>query len=73
MLELIERRGAELDALCREHRVARLELFGSAVIGLLARFPCSWLPDHKPGEIQSKPPNRAGRGEWIARGVDAER
>jgi predicted nucleotidyltransferase len=33
MLELIERRRAELDALCREHRVARLELFGSAVTG----------------------------------------
>ena len=61
MLELIERRGAELDALCREHCVARLELFGSAVTGLLASFPCSWLPDHKPGVIPSEPPNKAER------------
>jgi hypothetical protein len=33
-----------------------------AFLALLAIFPCSWLPDHKPGEIPSEPPNKAERG-----------
>jgi MFS family permease len=31
-------------------------------LALLALFPCRWLPDYKPGEIPSEPPNKAKRG-----------
>jgi hypothetical protein len=33
MLELVEQRRAEIEALCREYRIQRLDLFGSAARG----------------------------------------
>ena len=64
---------AEALAINAEARTRALKIGFLALLGLalLAIFPCSWLPDHKPGEIPIEPPNKAVRGQWIARGVDA--
>jgi hypothetical protein len=51
------------EARTRAIKIGFLVLSGLA---LLAIVPCSWLPDYKPGEIPSEPPNEAerlGRGQ----------
>ena len=55
---------AEALAINAEARTRALKIGFLAMSGLalLAIFPCSWLPDHKPGEIPSEPPNKAERG-----------
>ena len=43
-------------------RALKIGYLAPSGLALLAIFPCSWLPDHKPGEIPSEPPNKAERG-----------
>ena len=57
--QLAEALAINAEARTRALKIGFLALSGLA---LLAIFPCSWLPDHKPGEIPSEPPNKAERG-----------
>ena len=57
--QLAEALAINTEAPTRALKIGFLALSGLA---LLAIFPCSWLPDHKPGEIPSEPPNKAERG-----------
>ena len=52
MIELIEKHRTELAALCRQHRVKRLDLFGSAAEGTFdpARSDLDFLVDFLPIE-----------------------
>ena len=52
--QLAEALAINAEARTRALKIGFLALSGLA---LLAIFPCSWLPDHKPGEIPSEPPN----------------
>src|SRR6516162_1069600 len=52
--QLAEALAINTEAPTRALKIGFLALSGLA---LLAIFPCSWLPDHKPGEIPSEPPN----------------
>jgi hypothetical protein len=47
------------EARTRAIKIGFLVLSGLA---LLALFPCSWLPDYRPGEIPSEPAKKAERG-----------
>ena len=55
---------AEALAISAEARTRGLKIsfLARSGLALLAIFPCSWLPDHKPGEVPSEPPNKAERG-----------
>jgi len=57
--QMAEALAINTEAPTRELKIGFLALSG---LGPLAIFPCSWLPDHKPGEIPSEPPNKAERG-----------
>ena len=52
--QMTEALAINAEAPTRALKIGFLALSGLA---LLAIFPCSWLPDHKPGEIPSEPPN----------------
>ena len=52
--QLAEALAINAEAPTRALKIGFLALSGPAQ---LAIFPCSWLPDHKPGEIPSEPPN----------------
>ena len=56
--QMAEALAINAEAPTRALKIGFLALSGLA---LLAIFPCSWLPDHKPGEIPSEPPNKAER------------